>query len=467
MTLTLTRIKTNVSGMVRNDTMEGRDYLVVPMIMMVEGVLNGSGGPKYYPAEELEKVPQVWNHKPVVVYHPEMHGKALSACDPDIITTHKIGVIMNTTFDGTRLRAEAWLEPDRIAIVDNRVQVALDNSTMMELSTGLFTENEATPGMFGEVPYDGIARNLRPDHLAILPDQIGACSIEDGAGFLRVNARNKNELEKVLQFLGVQNELSHSDIREQIRIALPKTEQDMTWIEDVFEDWFVSEQEGKSYKQNYSIKNDIVSLEGLRSEVVRKTVYEDRVIGNLQKGDMDMKLKEMVDAIVDNTEFAEEDRDFLMGLKPEQLEKMLPKANAEGETPPAEEEPAPVKKEETVTVIPEVEGDVTDNQTAEEFIANAPAEIREVLKDGLSTHAQKKTSLIAAITANEKNIFTKEQLASMSVNELTAIAALAKADGDTTPIPDYGGMGPVDNATGEDAEEPLVPVVMNFDKEQA
>lgn len=32
---------------------------------------------------------------------------------------------------------------------------------------------------------DAVARNHRPDHLAILPDQVGACSLADGAGLIR------------------------------------------------------------------------------------------------------------------------------------------------------------------------------------------------------------------------------------------------------------------------------------------
>ena len=37
--------------------------------------------------------------------------------------------------------------------------------------------------------YVGIARNYRPDHLAILPDMKGACSIADGAGLCRNHER--------------------------------------------------------------------------------------------------------------------------------------------------------------------------------------------------------------------------------------------------------------------------------------
>ena len=41
-------VVTNFVGATRKDTMAGRDYLVAPMVMMVEGVLNGSNGPLYY-----------------------------------------------------------------------------------------------------------------------------------------------------------------------------------------------------------------------------------------------------------------------------------------------------------------------------------------------------------------------------------------------------------------------------------
>ena len=40
--------------------MDGKDFLVAPMVMIVEGVLEGSEGPLYYPATELAKTPAVW-----------------------------------------------------------------------------------------------------------------------------------------------------------------------------------------------------------------------------------------------------------------------------------------------------------------------------------------------------------------------------------------------------------------------
>jgi len=195
--MNLQNITVNFSSAVRHDTMEGRDYLVAPMVMLTEGVHKGSNGWLYYPKDELSKTPESWNHKPVVVYHPTMNGMGVSACDPDIITSRKVGVIMNTRYDKEtgKLRAEAWLEKDRIEMVDKRISKSLENNDLMELSTGLFTDNESVDGEFNGKQYDTIARNYRPDHLALLPDKKGACSIEDGAGLLQLNSAQQTTLQ--------------------------------------------------------------------------------------------------------------------------------------------------------------------------------------------------------------------------------------------------------------------------------
>ena len=75
---TFNYVTTNFSkSVVRNDTLEGKPNIVAPMIMITEGVHNGSDGPIFYPAEELNKALPAWNHRPVVVYHPEENQGAI------------------------------------------------------------------------------------------------------------------------------------------------------------------------------------------------------------------------------------------------------------------------------------------------------------------------------------------------------------------------------------------------------
>ncbi len=54
---------------VRYARLEGREHVVVPMVMMVPGVHAGSNGPLLYSEDEMNRPPVVasWNHRPVVV----------------------------------------------------------------------------------------------------------------------------------------------------------------------------------------------------------------------------------------------------------------------------------------------------------------------------------------------------------------------------------------------------------------
>src|ERR1017187_6232850 len=136
---------------IRHETLQGRAYIVAPLAMITEGVHTGSGGPLLYKEVELKKAVQAWNMKPIVVYHPEMNGRGISACDPLVLEKQQVGMVMNTRWANGKLRAEAWIEEARASAVDDRVVKALENNKMMEVSTGLFTDNVGAPGKWKEV----------------------------------------------------------------------------------------------------------------------------------------------------------------------------------------------------------------------------------------------------------------------------------------------------------------------------
>lgn len=203
MTKTLESFTFNIGGTkLRHETMDGKEYVVAPMAMLTEGVHNGSNGPLFYPKEELSKTPVVWNMKPLVIYHPTANGQGVSACTPEVIEKRSVGVVMNSKFDD-KLRAEAWIDEPKCNQVDPRVMKALHKGEMVEVSTGLFTDNEIKEGEYHGKRYVAIARHYRPDHLAILPDKKGACSISDGAGLLQLNEEQLNEAQHDL--LGIED----------------------------------------------------------------------------------------------------------------------------------------------------------------------------------------------------------------------------------------------------------------------
>lgn len=179
------QIGCNQGMRIRRTTLQGREYLVAPLTLIVPGVLNGSQGPLLYPPEEIERSVDDWNHIPIVVEHPvSSNGEPVSARDPDILAKQGIGVVLRAKVRNGKLKAEGWFDVESTRRVDSRILDALRAGRPIELSTGLYTDKEpvSDDSVYNGRPYRAIARNYRPDHLAILFDATGACSVRDGCG---------------------------------------------------------------------------------------------------------------------------------------------------------------------------------------------------------------------------------------------------------------------------------------------
>lgn len=181
----------------------GRPHLVAPISLIVPGVLNGSDGPILYPENQTAKNYSDWNGMPIVVYHPtvEVDGMMIpvTARDPDILNKQGIGHVFRSSHRG-KLGAEAWFDEELTKKADELLQAdgkptilnRLLKGQPIEVSTGLNLDKIKAPlgSTHNGRPYTFIGTNYRPDHLAILPDQRGACSVADGCGVL-INESNR------------------------------------------------------------------------------------------------------------------------------------------------------------------------------------------------------------------------------------------------------------------------------------
>lgn len=185
--------------MTRRELVNGREYIVSSATILVEGVLDGSAGPLYYPKDEIAKDISQWNGRPLVNGHPIQRGKAISANDPTVIAEYEIGRMYNTEYqtnDGKpKLVSEVWFDVQMTKAIAPKILKKLERGEKIEVSTGLFTDNIAAPkgAKYEGKPYLFIARNFKPDHLAILLDEKGACSIKDGCGVNNQSSNNYPE----------------------------------------------------------------------------------------------------------------------------------------------------------------------------------------------------------------------------------------------------------------------------------
>ena len=265
-------------------------HLVVPVVMMVEGVHNGSQGPLLHEIAELGKFPESWNGRPVVIYHPEDEdGNPISANSPEVVDKVTVGRVYNTTVEDNKLKAEVWFDEDKLNSVSPEILEDINETKEVEVSLGMFTENKMEKGVYEEEEYIGVAMNHRPDHLAILPDQVGACSCKDGCG---LGANKKDEDMKPYEMIsklclagyainqiGNHSEQGYQEKMSMVYDKLRSLDSGniYCYLEEMYDDSLIYSKNGdndrKMYKQTYKIESGKIEFVGEPIEVHKKVEY--------------------------------------------------------------------------------------------------------------------------------------------------------------------------------------------------
>lgn len=454
---------------VRTEKYNGKDYLVVPVVALVEQVLHSANAetPNLALSEEFSKVPAGWNGRPVVVNHPQKNGNMVSANSPDILETEKIGEIFNSKVEDDKLKMEAWIDTAKAeelgGVIWDTVQRLQSGKEVVEISTGLFADVEDKSGEIDGKKYDGVWRNIVPDHLAILSaGSIGACSVDDGCGAPRVNngscgagckcaecvaqrnPESQGMLEKFINAIFNRTKRSDVDKRKLLQAALVgKVGKDSgPYVEAVYNKTVVYSTWDGYFEIGYSIgKDDSVTFDQTAVAVVPEVSYspikvnEKEVKPEVRSNVMDKEV--FVNALIANkaSKFEESDKEWLMAQDEKVLEKLEPE----------EVKPAVAETEAEKPAVKEPENNSKAPATTEEFLNQAPEGIRSVLNEALKTQAEKRTGLIADIKANKQNVFTDAELDKMDTTQLEKLSKLAVSA-------DYAGRGSVRQVKGE---EPL------------
>lgn len=518
----------NLSDNVREEFLDGKKYLVAPLVLAVECVMNKL----FYPASELMKCPGAWNGRPIPINHPtSSQGTGISANDPRILRDRSVGQVFNAKFEEAtdktpaRLVGEAWLDDAKLnhmAKTDSgakHIVDSLENNKMIEVSTGLFTDEKKEKGQFHGKDFRAIATNHRPDHLALLPGDKGACSIEDGCGFPRANKDEEPNAAQVLinslkgiieKFTG--NELTHRDQRNALDTALRQKLQlkpgQFIHIVDIKSDSVIYEfsdtNVGKDvlYERRFTITgaDDQVTLGDTDVMVKKRTdfVPQDEqtpdpasatartAIGRNEEtnkqGSDDMDIEAKVNAIIadEKSAFEDSDRASLMKMNEDQLDKISsasdegektsesdsakPKTNCDCGTSPCACKQAATNEDGEDKDAIKANTDKGDDEavTKAELTDLVSNVIKDVLpaqiKENIDSlrEADKSTPIIERLVANEQCKIKEEHLKLMSLN------ALEQLDETLNPG-NYSGRGGPRTNTGDSDEVPAMPSLWDND----
>ncbi|KQU96447.1 hypothetical protein [Devosia sp. Root105] len=186
------RAVANVAA-VRKEKRNGRDVVIVPSATMPDDIImNGSQGKVLYPADEIAKSFKQLERTPAPLGHPMINGKFVSARDPEGINIGHIGAWNeNVRQEGGRVLLDKVIDVE----VANRseggkaVLAAIDAGGPIHTSTGLLAHLE---DVTNSTSHQRVARAMVFDHDAILLNEEGAATPEQGVGML-VNAQGETE----------------------------------------------------------------------------------------------------------------------------------------------------------------------------------------------------------------------------------------------------------------------------------
>lgn len=469
---------------VRTVNQDGKSYLVAPVVMMVEGVHIGSRGPVLHTLQALEESVSQWEGYPVTVDHPtDPQGTYISAQQEEAQRVI-VGEVRNARMDGTKLKAEIWLNEQRLMAVSPEALEYIRNNKPLDVSTGIFTQEEAEAGEWNGEQYESIATHHQPDHLALLPGDRGACSWQDGCG-VRVNKQITNpngetmpndktellDLFKQAKQHGFAvhrlqvNEVGFRELASKVQNKLNRMDSEarLYYLHDVYEDhliYFVHDRDQETeryYKQNYTANEESgdVSFEGdpveVRKEVefvemtnnaMKRTKFNNNQnlnTNNQNPNTMENEKKpcgdcmEKVVGLINNkrTRFTKADREWLLQLNESQLDSLQP----------TDPEPVQVNREQALEAL---QSELAD---PEKLVSLLPEELKEQIQTGLSLHKQEREKLTKSIQANtEKGTWPDAELEAMNMDTLRRLEKSSRKA-------DYSGQGDSEIQANQETEE--------------
>jgi len=463
----------------REVMLEGRPYLVTSLVIFVEGVHCGSGGPLFYSAHELERSVEGWNGRVLPIFHPERGGKFVTANSPEEFEGRKVGQIFGARYDGLKrgIVGDAWIDVEACRRLDPGLLSVVRSGRPVEVSPGMIFDLDGVSGEWNGEAFGSSVLNIVPDHCALLPGGRGACSLEDGCG-LNVNVGDNSlmkanpfgQLHRIFAGIGrelfgvrgvVVSELSRGDLEDRLQVLVSGLDEGGRhyFVHEVFGDHVITachgmdletgEQLGtRYYDQRFEVGGELglVLLGGgplevrRESEWVRVGLSNQELVGGvleLERGEEgDVKVRDLVMGLIahEKSPFTVDDSAVLESFG---VERLVELASGYAALQREEESAALVVSVEAAKLGGGVGGGVV---TVSSWMAGAPLEIQSVVSAALAARAGVRAARIETICGNVRNPYTRVELEGWLDSELEKLSVLA------APPVDYSGAGGVARA---------------------
>lgn len=450
------------ADLVQKRTHSGRQYLIAPVVALRQGVLNGA----LVLAEEYSKFVEAWNGIPLPLGHPQASDGAYLSCNTPELLAGCPGRFFNAHMDGDKLVGEMWIDIEQAKAIGGKALIAerrLENAEPIEVSSAYFADTDQVSGEWEGQQYDRIQRNFRPNHLAILLDEKGACSWEMGCGAPRVNQEIKKVEKNSMppELIIIHNDMSldeqmskvYNAFNEQFCSSAPMPGQDQPYIREVFPDKVIVRYDGKLFSYPYTIDaNSVITfVEPIEVEMVYQPVTAANAEQPPATGQETPPVANVTIPVADSSATTEPTgilaaiRNLLSGHRQEPDSPCVNCPQAEGTTqaPSANAEPPVITPPATLSADEQALVALVHEQGGIEAVRTNLQALRDAA-------ASERAGLVATIATNTR-AFTADDLAAMTTDQLKKLR-------DATSPADFSGRGgPRENSH---SAEPLVEAPM-------
>lgn len=168
------------NAQIRRDKRNGKDVIIVPSATLPDDVVMNN---IKYPADEIAKSFRTLDRTFAPFRHPMVNGQYVSAREPEAVNDFYIGAWNeNVRRENGRVFVDKVIDVEVAGRTENgkRLLEAINKGEPIHTSTGIFMEvDEST-----EAGYSYIAKNMYFDHDAILLDEEGAATPNQGVGMM-------------------------------------------------------------------------------------------------------------------------------------------------------------------------------------------------------------------------------------------------------------------------------------------
>lgn len=344
----------NSSSKISKETIDGKEHFIVRDVVPVVDDVVMNGG--LYPKSEIDKSYLSINGNLMPLGHPKVGSNFVSANDPKAINEYYGGAwAENVRKDSDKVLLDAYVDIEFASNHKKGKQLIERLESMMNgenvdpihVSTGLLLNKSYQSGKSKGKAFNWVASNMQFDHVAILLNEQGAATPDEGVGMF-VNSEGSfnieqaklvdsvnftdTKLSKIFKFFTGNTETSFDEIYSMISSKLRADNVDQyPYITAIYPNYFIYELSNKQFKRSYLIDNNEINFVGEAVEVKRLVTY-DEIKTNGDNEAMKTKILEALKAAKVETDGLTDDEllkayDNLSKDKPKAKEEKKPQTN--------------------------------------------------------------------------------------------------------------------------------------------